>query len=141
MHYPKPKYGHILRGSEEVLDNGFVHSYKGHEILAAQAYYQFDKLFNGLSGATRPCWMVTQNGRRLMVIDGELDDVEREIDKTFKESSKKTSKKPHKKEEYEEESSSSSSEDEEPRERINLQYEERINIPKTKRRIGRQRRT
>ncbi len=129
MNYPKPKYGRILRGSEKIIENIEPYWHNDNRIMEGEACYQLDPPINGLSICTRPCWIVSYEGKKWLVIDGSLERVKKEIEKKYPSDEYG--------DDYEEESSSSSSED------IKEQaydFTKPISIPKTKRRIGRQRR-
>ena len=124
--YSKPKFGTIHQGSEHSIEGGKRREYNGYEIEDAEAYYIFQAPIHGKNGATRNCWIVYKNNRKCLVMDGTEDDVERKIDEMSHSKPAKPAKKT------------------EPKAEEDVQNTEeqifKVNKPRTKRRIGIQRR-
>jgi len=131
--YPQAEYGQILRGSEKAVE-GERWTYNSQVIQEAEAYYTFNPPIYGKTGATRACWIVSERGRRWLVMDGDREAVKEEI-----ESIRPSITPPEP-----DESSSSSSEDEvqlkKSKRRVQQQQKFTLIVPKTRRRIGIQKR-
>ena len=144
MNYPKPQYGRIIPESERIVDGGITYNHKGYKIVEAYASYQLDPPMNGLSICTRPCWIVLNRGIRLMVVDGDVERVKREIELT-KPASHDNIRLQDDELELEESSSSEDESEDENNENKTYEPENRderpVNLhPKSRRRIGIQRR-